>query len=126
MAEGWTRVLVGDTIEPYSAGIEKHRLNSFAVQVMAECSVNITSHYSKTTSDLEGLEFDYVVTVCGHAHETCPVFAGDAKVVHKGFDDPPKLTEGATTDAERLEPYRRVRDEIREFIIQLPDILEEL
>ena len=66
----------------------------------------------------------YVVTVCGHAYETCPIFPGKAKVVHVGFDDPPKLAADAKTEDEALDHYRRVREEIRTFIEGLPSALE--
>jgi arsenate reductase len=126
MAEGWARHLKGDQIEAYSAGIETHGLNPRAVQVMAEAGVDISGHRSKHVDELRGIEFDYVVTVCGHANEHCPLFAGKALVVHVGFDDPPKLAAGASTEEERLAPYRRVRDEIRAFVEALPDRLAEL
>ena len=120
MAEGWARRLKSDAIEPYSAGIEKHGLNPHAVEVMAEADVDIASHASKTLDDLEGIDFDYVVTVCGHAHETCPRFPGDATVIHAGFDDPPKLAAEETDPDKALDHYRRVRDEIRAFVETLP------
>ncbi len=120
MAEGWARHLKADVIEPYSAGIEKHGLNPHAVQVMSEVGVDISGHTSKTLADLEGVAFDYIVTVCGHAHETCPMFPGDAKVIHVGFDDPPKLAAGETDPDKALGHYRRVRDEIRAFVQTLP------
>ena len=123
MAEGWARQLKADTIEPYSAGIETHGLNSHAVRVMAEAGVDISTHRSKHVRELEGIEFDYVVTVCGHANENCPVFPGKARVIHVGFDDPPKLAASAETEEERLEVYRRVRDQIRSYIEQLPEAL---
>ena len=69
------------------------------------------------------MNFDYVVTVCGHANENCPLFPGRAKVVHVGFDDPPKLAKDAATEEEALGHYRRVRDEIRRFVETLPEIL---
>jgi arsenate reductase (thioredoxin) len=116
MAEGWTCHLKGDRIEPYSAGLETHGLNSDAVRVMAEAGVDISGHRSKHVSELRGVEFDYVVTVCDHAHESCPVFSGKAKAIHVGFDDPPRLAANAKTEEERLAPYRRVRDEIRAFV----------
>ncbi len=125
MAEGWTRRLKGDQIEPYSAGIEAHGLNPDAVRVMAEAGVDISGQRSKLVSELAGTEFDYVVTVCDNARESCPVFPGKAKVIHKGFDDPPRLAAGAKSEAERLAPYRRVRDEIREFVRSLPEALEQ-
>ena len=123
MAEGWARHLKGDAIEPYSAGIEKHGLNPNAVQVMAEAGVDISGHHSKTLEELDHVPFDVVVTVCGHAHETCPVFSGQARVVHVGFDDPPKLARRETEPEKALAHYRRVRDEIRAFVETLPQAL---
>jgi len=123
MAEGWARHLKGDTIEPYSAGIETHGLNPMAVKVMAEAGVDISTHRSKVLQELAGLQFDYVVTVCDHAHEHCPIFPAAAKVVHVGFDDPPRLAKTAKSQEEVLGHYRRVRDEIRTFIESLPDAL---
>ncbi len=125
MAEGWARALRGDQLEPYSAGIETHGLNPNAVAVMAEAGVDISGHRSQHLDEFRDVQFDYVVTVCGHAHETCPVFPTGAKVVHVGFDDPPKLAKDAATDEERMAPYRRVRDEIRTFIESLPGSLKE-
>ena len=106
---------------PYSAGIEARGLDPDAVRVMAEAGVDISGQRSKTTGELGGIEFDYVVTVCDQARENCPVFPGKAKVVHVGFDDPPRLAAGAATEQERLAPYRRVRDEIRAFVERLPE-----
>jgi arsenate reductase len=124
MAEGWARHLKGDLVEAYSAGIETHGLNPRAVKVMAEAGVDISGHRSKHVRDLKDVPFDYVVTVCGHASENCPVFPGKVKVVHVGFDDPPKLAAGARTEEEALSHYRRVRDEIRAFVEKLPDALD--
>lgn len=123
MAEGWARALKAESIEAYSAGIETHGLNPRAVKVMAEAGVDISGHRSKLVSDLRDIPFDYVVTVCGHADETCPAFTGKARKVHVGFDDPPKLARDAATEEEALEHYRRVRDEIRDFVEGLPKSL---
>jgi len=123
MAEGWARALVSDLVEPYSAGIETHGLNRDAVRVMAEAGVDISGQRSKHVDELRGVPFDCVVTVCGHAHRHCPLFPGKATVVHVGFDDPPRLAAGAAGEEERLAPYRRVRDEIREFVRGLPGSL---
>ena len=123
MAEGWARHLKADVIEAYSAGIETHGLNPRAVQVMAEAGVDISGHHSKHVDELKGVAFDCVITVCGHANEHCPVFAGGTRVMHVGFDDPPKLAEGAATEEEALSHYRRVRDEIKYFVESLPDSL---
>jgi arsenate reductase len=120
MAEGWARHLKGEAIEPYSAGIEKHGMNPHAVKVMAEAGVDLSKHFSKTLSDLNGVVFDYVVTVCGHADEHCPLFPGETKVVHVGFEDPPKLTKHLPDGEMKLAVYRRVRDEIRRFVETLP------
>jgi len=122
MAEGWALHLKGDRIDAYSAGIEKHGLNPLAVRVMAESGVDISSQKSKTIDELPVQPFDYVITLCSHANETCPYFPG--RKIHKGFDDPPKLAEDAETEAERLAPFRRVRDEIKKFIESLPESLE--
>ena len=123
MAEGWARHLKADAIEACSAGVEPSRLNPDAVRVMAEVGVDISGQRSKHVDELVGQSIDYVVTVCDHASESCPVFPGRAKVVHRVFDDPPHLAAGAATEEERLAPYRRVRDEIRAFVASLPEAL---
>lgn len=123
MAEGWTRALKGDAIEAYSAGIETHGLNPYAVKVMAEAGVDISGQTSKSVDALLHIPFDCVVTVCGHAHEHCPLFPGRAKVVHVGFDDPPALARQVEGEEAKLACYRRVRDEIRAFVERLPDLL---
>jgi arsenate reductase len=122
MAEGWARHLTGDVLEPYSAGIEKHGMNPHAIKVMAEAGVDISKHCSKTPAEIGPVEFDYVVTVCGHADENCPVFPGGTKVLHVGFEDPPKLTKHLSDGEEKLAVYRRVRDEIRRFVEGLPEV----
>ncbi|MBU1909738.1 MAG: arsenate reductase ArsC [Verrucomicrobia bacterium] len=124
MAEGWARHLKGDVIEAYSAGIEKHGLNPLAVKAMAEAGVDISRQQSKRVDELDTMVFDYVVTVCGHANEHCPVFPGRGKIVHAAFDNPPKLATGARTEAEALPYYRRVRDEIRAYVEKLPELLK--
>jgi len=116
MAEGWARHLRSEDVEPYSAGTEKHGLDPRAGRAKPEAGVDISSHVSKTVGELPTREFDLVVTVCGHAHENCPHLPGRTKVVHAGFDDPPKLAADARTDEEALVHYRRVRDEIRAWI----------
>jgi len=124
MAEGWVRHVKGDLIEPYSAGVEASALDPRAVAVMKEAGGNISAQRSKPVREIVHIEFDYVVTLCGHARETCPVFPGKAKVIHRGFDDPPRLAESAKSEEEALQYYRRVRDEIRAFVEKLPDALE--
>ncbi|MFA4944733.1 MAG: arsenate reductase ArsC [Lentisphaeria bacterium] len=124
MAEGWARALKGDVLEPYSAGLEAHGLNPHAVKAMAEAGVDISGHASKTVQELLHIPFDYVVTVCGHANGSCPLFPGKAKVVHAGFDDPPALAKTGEGEEAKMACYRRVRDEIRRFIETLPAALE--
>ncbi len=125
MAEGWTRRLKSDVIEPYSAGIETHGLNPNAVKVMAEAGVDISGQRSKHVKDLPDIEFDYVIILCDHAAEHCPFFPGKARILHFRFDDPPKLAQNAKTEQEALNCYRRVRDEIRAFVERLPVFLEK-
>lgn len=126
IAEGWSRQLKSDAIEPYSAGIEVHGLNPNAVKVMAEAGVDISRNRSKHVDQLNGVRFDYVVTVCDNASESCPVFPGHAKVLHVPFDDPPRLARSARNEEEALSHYRRVRDEIRAFVVTLPECLLKL
>jgi len=125
MAEGWARHLKGDVIEAFSAGIETHGLNPLAVKVMTEAGVDISGHRSKNVSELADVKFDYVITVCDNAHESCPIFPGKTKVVHTGFDDPPRLAKYARTEEEALAHYRRVRDAIRAFVKLLPEFLDK-
>ena len=121
MAEGWAAHLKSDVIEPYSAGIETHGLNPNAVKVMAEAGVDISGHHSKHLNEFKDIDFDYVITVCDNAHESCPMFPRKTKVIHVGFDDPPRLAKEAKTEEETLNIYRRVRDEIKAFVEKLPD-----
>lgn len=121
MAEGWAKSLLAERVEAYSAGVEPHGMNNVAVQVMREAGVDISGHTSKHLNDLKDIAFEYVVTVCDHAHESCPLFSGSTKVVHVGFDDPPRLAKSAKSNDEALGHYRRVRDEIRQFIEHFDD-----
>jgi len=124
MAEGWARALKADQIEPYSAGIETHGMNPHAVRVMAEAGVDISGHRSKNVNELAEVVFDAVITVCDHAHESCPLFPGGTKGIHVGFDDPPRLAASARTAEEALDAYRRVRDEIKAFVLTLPGAID--
>ena len=123
MAEGWCRHLKSEYYEVYSAGIETHGLNPNAVKVMAESAVDISKHRSQHVDEFDGLYFDAVVTVCGHAHEHCPVFTNATNIIHVGFDDPPALAKTAKTEEDALNHYRRVRDEIRDFVATFPAFL---
>lgn len=122
MAEGWAKALKSELIDAYSAGTNPHGLNPLAVKAMALGGVDISGHTSKRPEDI-GIEFDYVVTVCDSAHESCPVFAARTRIVHAGFDDPPRLAKDAKSEQEAMSHYLRVRDEIREFVLTLPQSL---
>lgn len=123
MAEGWTRQLKSDCIEVYSAGVETHGLNPDAVKVMAEAGVDISGHRSKHVDEFRDVTLDVVVTVCSHAHETCPYFPPRCRVIHVGFDDPPRLAAELAGDDRtgQLDCYRRVRDQIRAFVEGMPE-----
>jgi arsenate reductase len=129
MAEGWTRALKGDQIEVHSAGIETHGLNPNAVKVMGEAGVDITTQKSQHIDEFKEVKLDYVITVCNHAHETCPWFPADCEVIHVGFQDPPKmaheLAEQGASEEEQLDAYRTVRDEIKAFVETLPESLNK-
>lgn len=126
MAEGWARHLRGDQMEAHSAGIEARGLNRSAVKVMAEAGIDISGQASQTVEAFAGETFDYVITVCDHAREHCPTFLGGARVMHVGFDDPPALVKDARSEEEALVQYRRVRDEIRSFVLSLPGALAKI
>ena len=123
MSEGWARHLRGDQIDPYSAGVAPHGLDPLAVRVMAEAGVDISRHTSKHLNTLLHLPLDYVITVCNNAAESCPVFPGNVRKIHRSFQDPPALARTAQSEEEALGYYRRVRDEIRAFIETLPESL---
>ena len=125
MAEGFARALKSTQFEAYSAAIETHGLNPNAVQVMAEVGIDISAQQSTHVDQLRHIDFDWVVTVCDHAAEQCPIFSGRARVVHRAFDDPPKLARNARSEEEALRAYRRVRDEIGAYIETLPEGLAD-
>lgn len=125
MAEGWARQLKSDVMDAYSAGTQKHGMNQVAVEIMLDAGVDISQHTSKMVNRLANIEFDLVVTVCDNAHEICPVFPGAPRVVHRNFDDPPRLAQTAETDEEAMGHYRRVCEEIRIFVSEMPDTLSE-
>jgi len=125
MAEGWTRHLLGDSVEAHSAGVAPRGLDPRAVKAMAEAGVNISAQRSKHLDELADLEFDFVITLCDDAQQSCPVFPAQARTIHRGFDDPPRLATGAQDEGQAMGYYRRVRDEIRAFVEALPDLMEE-
>jgi arsenate reductase (thioredoxin) len=121
MAEAWTRHLRGELFEAYSAGTQPRAVDPRAVHAMAEVGLDISRQKSKDIHSLENMEFDYVVTLCDNARKSCPFFPAKTKLFHRGFDDPPILAEGAHDEEEAMVHYRRVRDEIRAFVEQLPE-----
>ena len=123
MAEGWTRHLKSGVLEPASAGIEPSIVDPRAIQVMAEVGVDLTGQSSKHLDDVMETGFDFVVTVCSDAAEACPIFRGDALVVHQPFDDPPRLAKPGDSEEAILTQYRRVRDELRAYVESLPEAL---
>jgi len=125
MAEGWARHLKGSVLAPHSAGTVAKGLDPRAVRAMAEAGVDISAQRSKTVEEIKTVPFDWVVTVCGHAAESCPVFPGRVQRMHAGFDDPPALARDAASEEEAMAHYRRVRDEIRRFVESLPESLRE-
>lgn len=130
MAEGWARALHAGSVRASSAGTIAAGLDPRAVQVMAEAGIDIAQQQSKSLEQLRdpgsGVlpHYDYVVTVCDAAHEACPVFPDPVCILHAGFDDPPTLALRANSEAEALVHYRRVRDEIKSFVEQLPQVLQ--
>jgi arsenate reductase len=118
MAEGIVNNFFGDKLEAFSAGTQASFVNPMAIEVMKEIGIDISKHRSKNLSEFEGQNFDYVITLCGNAHEACPLYIGGTKKTHIGFDDPAKA---AGAREEILNEFRRVRDEIRE---KLSDFFE--
>ena len=121
MAEAWTRHLKGDIIEPYSAGVDPHQVDPRAVRAMGEVGIDISGQKSKSVDAFKDMEFDYVVTLCDNAQQSCPVFPAKTELVHVGFEDPPKLAADATDEDKAMVHYRRIRDEIRAFVEKLPE-----
>lgn len=125
MAEGWAEKLHPGIIEAYSAGTAPHGVDPRAIKVMAEAGVDISGHRSKHADELKAISFDLVVTVCDKARESCPLWFGKAKKLHKSFEDPPYLAKQAKNEEEALAHYRRVRDEIRSFVQNLPEAFKK-
>jgi len=121
MADAWTKHLKGNQFEVYSAGVQPKAVDPRAVKAMAEAGIDISAQNSKDLDSLGNMEFDYVVTLCDNAREACPYFPAKTKLIHKGFDDPPKLAENTNNEEEAMAHYRRVRDEIKAFVETLPE-----
>ncbi len=116
MAEGLLRHDAGERFDVESAGTKPGIVRPEAIAAMQELGIDISGHRSKHVDEFEGQQFDYVITVCDNAKESCPVFFGAAKKLHHSFDDPPPASEG--TEAERMAIFRRVRDELRAYLAE--------
>jgi len=125
MAEAWTNRLKGDQFEAYSAGVKPKGIDPRAVKAMAEAGIDISGQKSKGIELLGDMPFDYVVTLCDNARESCPFFPARSRLMHHGFDDPPRLAENEEDEKKAMSHYRRVRDEIKAFVEKMPGILEE-
>jgi arsenate reductase (thioredoxin) len=113
MAEGLLRAFYGDLYEVYSAGTEPGDVSPYAIRVMGEIGIDMGAHRSKGMQEYLGQQFDYVVTVCDHAKEACPYFAGGKKILHRSFEDPSVLS---GTDEEVMTGFRLIRDEIKSWM----------
>jgi arsenate reductase len=125
MAEAFSRHLIKDRIDAYSAGIAPKDVDPQAIKAMSEIGIDISHQQSKSTDNVKDMKFDFVITLCDNAQKTCPTFPAKTSVFHMGFDDPPKLAANCRDEDEALGHYRRVRDEIKIFVEQLPDILKQ-
>ncbi len=123
MAEAWANTLKFGEVEAWSAGVERKPVDPLAIKAMAEAGVDISRAVSKTVDELPDMGFDFVITLCSHAQETCPYFPARTRVVHRGFDDPPLLARDAANEEEAFAHYQRVRDEIRDYVLTLPESL---
>ncbi len=125
MAEGWANHLLAPSVQAFSAGTKPHELNRLAVRAMNECGVDISGHQPKSLESVQATRFDLMITVCDNAAKSCPRPLAGAKTIHVPFDDPPKLAANAVDDDEAMAHYRRVRDEIKAFVLTLPKMLGE-
>ena len=125
IAEAWTTRLKGDQFEAYSAGVNPKGVDPRAIKAMAEKGIDISGWKSKDVDVFGDMEFEYVITLCDNAREACPYFPAKTRLIHKGFDDPPNLAEEAGNEEEAMAHYRRVRDEIKDFVEALPAGLDD-
>jgi arsenate reductase (thioredoxin) len=117
MAEGLLRHDAGERIEVASAGTHPGHVRPEAIAVMKELGIDISSHRSKHVDEFAGQQFDYILTVCDNARESCPIFPGKSVMIHHSFEDPAALQ---GSEPERLAAFRRVRDQLREYLRTFP------
>jgi arsenate reductase len=122
MAEGWARRLRGDNMNVYSAGIAPGTLNQMAVKVMAEAGIDISAQRPKHIDELRDIDFDYVVTLCDEARESCPAFPRKTKLFHKTFEDPTFMI---GTEQQIKAAFVKLREQIKEFTEKMPGILKK-
>ncbi len=120
MAEGWAKALKSDRIEAHSAGVSPCFVHPMAIRVMKEAGVDISGHYSKHVDELEGIEFDYIVTLCDYAESRCPYRPGQGKRIHRPFEDP---IHAQGSEAQVMAKFRSVRNRIRAFVEGMPENL---
>jgi arsenate reductase len=120
MAEGLLRHDAGDRFEAFSAGTKPSQVRPEAIAALRELGIDISGHRSKGVDEFRGQHFDYVLTVCDNAKESCPIFPGRTIRIHRSFEDP---AEARGTEEERLVAFRRVRDELRQYLSRFPDLL---
>lgn len=125
MAEGLARAFRADAFEAYSAGTNPGVLDELAALVMREIGADIRKQRPKHIREVEHIRFDYVITLCDSAAESCPVFPNAGKTVHRPFPDPPMLARECRDHDQALDEYRKVRDAIRILIESLPESLSE-
>ena len=119
MAEGLLRHDAGDRFDVFSAGTAPSKVRPEAISVMRELDIDITGHRSKSVSEFDGQPFDYVLTVCDNARESCPIFPSQAKLIHRSFEDPAAVQ---GSEEARLAAFRRVRDELRDYLRTFPAV----
>jgi len=117
MAEAFTNALLGASFEAFSAGTHPKEIDPLAVEAMKELGIDIAGQSTNHISEFSGGSFDLVVTVCDSAREECPYLPGARRMIHAGFEDPPYLARNARSKDETMQHYRRVRDEIKEFVL---------
>ena len=125
MAEAWTKRLKGDQFEACSAGVNPKGVDPKAIKALAEAGIDISRWKSKNVDVFGDMEFEYVITLCDNAREACPYFPAKTRLIHKSFDDPPRLAESSPDEEAAMAHYRRVRDEIKAFVEAFPSGLDD-